>query len=161
MKTKNFAVLLGLVFFSCAHSAQKSNLDSKLAQESAFTDYESLRKEAAEAVKVHPGISEDQKTQLIDLKLETSKKMESFQLEILKLKGALMKNIVADRYDAKEVRSIESRLDTLTTQKLHAFYEALEKGRKILGKTSAREEVLNDLGLDRDYRFNREGSTGR
>lgn len=153
MKNIFFAVST-FALFSCAQTAHKRDLEAKLAGEPAVADYASMRKAAEAAVRADTTITDEQKAKLIELKVETAQKMDGFQNEILKLKGALMKNIVADRYNAKEITTIKGKIDSLSTQKLHSFYEALEKGRKILGKTNS--DVLNQLNLDNDFRFTRE-----
>lgn len=158
--TRLFLTALIFATSGCTH-AEKSEpaLDQMLSDESEVVDYNQLQTEATAAIGRESSLSPAQKSQLIDLKIETATKLSSLQREILKLKGTLMRNILAEKYPADEVVQIEKKIEELSKQKLSVFFGALEKARKALGKTPAREQILQDLRLERETRQFREGRT--
>lgn len=142
----------------CAHGPEKDHaLDEKLSTESDVSDYADLRTQTEKIVDQSAQLTSEQKSKLVELKVETATKLDLVQKEILKLKGVLVRNIVADKYQPQEVLQIEKKIEALSKQKLTIFFASLEKGSKILGKVSAKEQILQELHLETQFRTFREG----
>jgi len=143
----------------CAHSPLDHSLNGKLSEEVEVSDYAQMKNESRVIIEKAP-ITDEQKNRLLTLKLETAKKMDQFDKDLLKLKGVLLRNIVSEKYAPKEVVAIEKKIESLSKEKLATFFGALEMASKILGKSTAKEKVLENLRFERSFHI-REGLTER
>jgi len=144
-------VSLGILLFAflgCAHGAMEQNLDAKLAQETAVHNRTDLRKEATQLVKLVPGLSEEQRTKLSNLRESTRVQMDDLSTRSLRLRSLMLKDLLSATDNGDELDLIKQRLKDVENSRLNLILSSVEEASRILGKeASQHREFMEDFWL--------------
>ena len=127
-----FLILTVLALQGCAHKAAEKRVDDKLAVESV-KDSGEIRAEVSKMIGSAPGLSLDQRKQLMDLHVATMTEMSSLREQSAKLRGVLVDEVITENYDADVVVIIKNRLRKVEDRRLTLLFNTVEKANHILG----------------------------
>jgi uncharacterized membrane protein len=140
-------ILAGMVWIlgGCASTQTEKQLDEKISQEPALNQAD-LAKETKTQIDTATGITENQRTQLTELRRATNRQTKEISEESLKLRSVLVKELISPNYDADMVSLIEKKLRKLEDKRLSVIFNAVEKVNDILGRQAQlREPVVRDF----------------
>jgi hypothetical protein len=153
MKTNRLSLLipaLALVTLqACSHAPQRQ-LDEKLSAEQPVKNTAELSTEAGAVIQASTTITADQKAMLLSLCDTTRARLAELRTESLKLRAVLIRDVVAAKYDAKEVTLIKKRIKNVEDQRLTVTFDAVDAANRILGREVAdRTRLMEDLFIPR------------
>jgi Spy/CpxP family protein refolding chaperone len=154
MKMSRVLVLVGGMFLlvqgcASANRTAEENLNQKLASETPVTSLKDLRKETNQVLANTTGLTPDQKDRLAALRTETDQAVDANREMSRKLRSILVKDLVAQNYDEKEVSLIKRKLSTLESDRIEITFKAVDQANTILGRDAAKNRVLVDSFFDR------------
>ena len=142
--TKSFWALTALVVLGlqgCSHGTAKK-LDTKLDQEQSVGTPSELHEQTGELIESAPGLTDVQRKQLLSLRDSTRARLQQLNTDSLKLRSVLIKDVLAEKYDEKEVKLVKKRIKELENKKLSTLFDAIESANKILGRGAARHDTM-------------------
>jgi hypothetical protein len=139
-------IATALMASSCTAPAKK--LDAKLEQEPPVQSRAELSQKAGDAIDQSTVFSVEQKNQLHALQQSTGAQITDLQGQSLKLREALLQDVLAKEYDAKEVGIIKRRMEKVEKKRIAVIFDAVSKANKIMGRQDvARKQELYPLFL--------------
>jgi len=139
-------ILSSFVFSGCAHTEKK--LDEKVAAEPEIKSREQLRQDAIRRIQTAPGLTEGQRSQLLQLRAATQKSFDEIREDTYKLEEALVQDVITTKnYNRSEVYSIQKRMRKLADKRLTILSAAVDGASKILGRPTdaERELMINEM----------------
>ena len=145
------AILLGFQALSMTgcNQAAKRDVDSKLASEPAPANRDALRAETSTLIE-SANITAEQKAKLTEIRDQTRAQLDDDQKSSLKLRSALMEEVMAENFNQDQVNVIKSRMKKLENHRLATLFKAVDQANKVLGhdRTELRREYMRDIIKD-------------
>ncbi|MGE0615041.1 MAG: hypothetical protein AB7P04_05345 [Bacteriovoracia bacterium] len=126
------AVVLAVLSPGCATRKSDAVLDAKLRAESPNKDAAALSAQTGAAIDRMPDLTDEQRVRLNDLRISTRNELQRLRDESVKLRSALIKDIVSTTYNAKEIDLIKDRLRWNSNQRLSTIFKAIDQTNTIL-----------------------------
>jgi PBP1b-binding outer membrane lipoprotein LpoB len=152
MKQSKVVLLLitsALALQGCAHSATEKQVDKEVAQEANIKTNADLNAEADKTIDNAQGLSETQKAKLTALRETTKTQIEEARVESLKLRAALIKDVVSTTDKSAEIDLIKKKLKDLENKRLSATFKAIDQANIIMG----RQANLNSMMMEEFFEF--------
>lgn len=137
-------VLACLAFTSCTSKETKKELDTKLEQEPNSMRQTDVQAEASRLIETTPGLSDEQRKNLISLRNSIQSEMAEINQQSLELRSVLIKDVMDSKVKIAEIDLIKSRLRKVETKKLNVLFGAVDKAEKILGRDNLRSAKIFD-----------------
>jgi predicted component of type VI protein secretion system len=157
MKNINTALSLvvsALMLQACAHNSTEKQVEKEVAQETNVKTTSDLNAVQNKAIENASGINEAQKAKLAALRDSTSAKLAEYRTESLKLRAALINDIVASTDKSSEVTLIKKKLKKLQEKSLNETFSAIEKANGIMGRRAQNNSIMMneffEVGSHRD-----------
>jgi hypothetical protein len=127
--------LVGLAFAiqGCSNKALNNKIDRAVAQDNSINSRTDLRQAAIQVVRNSPGLSENQRTKLESLQKTTGMLHDNLRAESYKLRLVLIKSLVSEQYDQREVNLLEQRIKEVENKHLVVTFNAIQEAKSILG----------------------------
>lgn len=153
MKTSSlaFPLLLAAALQACASSAQNQVLDQKVAQESSITTSQALEQKQAELISHTSNLSADQRQKLDALRQQTHDKLAAISAESAKLRAVLIKDMLAEKPNAKEVAAIKKRLKKLSDNRLDTIFDAANQTNELIGRNGMLRDAMDVQFLEDNF----------
>jgi hypothetical protein len=126
--------LLVLPLVGCASNASK-NVDDKIWQENGVGSRKDLQEESFRLIHDEPGLSPGQRDRLALLSSTMTQKLDVINLESVRLRSVLMKEVLAPDYKPNEVEVIKTRISGLEARRISTMFNGIEEANSILGRT--------------------------
>jgi hypothetical protein len=140
------AMAMGLVLQGCAHSAIEKRIDGKIAQENGVQSTSDLTLETTKVIKNAPGLTDEQRTRLMQLSAATRAKVDDMRVQSLKLRAVLVKDLITPKDNQGEVEIIKQRIKNVENERLSAMFNAVEQANSILGhRALENRELMNEF----------------
>ncbi len=137
-------ILSSLFIPACAQKPVAQTLDEKLAQESTVKTTADYETQSDQTVNNAPGITDDQKKELMAYRESVRAQSSALQQESLKLRAVLVKNLLAPNYNTDEVERIKSKIRDIEQERLRIFFSAVREMNTKLGRWGSRRERQED-----------------
>jgi Spy/CpxP family protein refolding chaperone len=134
--------LAALALGGCAIGRAERRLDQDLAQAPSPATPAQVRQEVDRAIAEAPNLTDPQRAQLRALRGRSCETLDNLQRQRLALEAALIKELVAPSFDAKEAAAVERRMRDLDSARLSLLFDAVAKANAILGREASRHEKL-------------------
>ncbi len=137
-----------LTFAGCSSADRKTEraVDQKIATEPVPKDGAQLSTETDNLIRSAEGLTTDQKNKLYDLRDSTSTLMRDYSQQSLQLRSILIKDLLANKSNAREIDAVKKRLRKVEEEKLNTLMSAVDKARVILGKQfTGNRHVVNGM----------------
>jgi hypothetical protein len=155
--SKGFLLLLSSsLITSCAFNrTSEKNLDQKIETQTSAKNSSGLVGLSSQMIDNIPNITATQKQKLSDLQKQTKKQMDEYTKESLSLREVLIKDVLSQDYNGKEVSLIKERLRKLEIARLNKIFAAADRANEILGRSTPQHaELMNSFfelhGIDRN-----------
>jgi hypothetical protein len=150
-RTGLFALsLCAIIATGCSHVQQEKQLDKKIANQPAPRNTTGLINEADRLIQNTPGLSEDQRLKLYDLRDSTRVQIQDCNAQSLKLRSILLQDLLSSKKNAKEIDLLKKKIQSVEKEKVDALLSAVDRAKGILGyKFATHKHVVNDLLEDR------------
>lgn len=129
----------GFLNMSCAHRTEKE-LTRKVAQEAPVEDVNSLSTTSALMIQ-NSQYTPQQKMQLQELQMKSSRQMQALREESLKLRSVLIKDVFAEDYNRSEVRLIQKKIKKVEGQRVALMFDTIDRTNAILGRLNRGHEA--------------------
>ncbi|MGZ6480507.1 MAG: hypothetical protein ACXWQE_14450 [Bdellovibrionales bacterium] len=142
----NLLLVAALVLIpACASESPK--LNQKVANESDVESRRDLQVEADYLIRTSKLLSEVQKDKLLKLRSSTKNQMDDLEHQSLMLRSVLLKSVLSEKFDPKEVDAIKGKLKKVENQKLAQIFDTVEQANKIMGRTrlGSQDAVFTDF----------------
>lgn len=148
-----------LTLNGCSHTAADKKLDDKIAiidrQSQSMPVSATLKMESTNLIENSPDLTADQKARLTSIREKTQNEMEALKDESIKLRLVLIRDVLAPKYNAKEVKIIKNRMKGIENKKLELTFKSVDEANKVLGRNAtARQDVVQEMfsprGVARD-----------
>ena len=141
MHNRLIALIAAAMMVGCATTDKK--LDQKIQAEGpAIQNRSDLDKEATSLIASSNDLSKEQKTALLVLRDNTSKRLDQMRKESLKLRSLLVKDMLSSNYNADEVNELKDRMRELEHQKLALIFSTVDNANRVLGHGDIRQKDL-------------------
>jgi hypothetical protein len=141
---KNYRMGLFLVsalaLQGCAHGKAEKRIDDQLAAEPQVSSRTELSQQAERLISTAPGLTEEQKTRLLQLSVSVRAQGDEYRKESLLLRELLIKDVISSDYNAQEVSLVKKRIRKLEEKRVATIFDAVETANRILGR-QAREHA--------------------
>ena len=136
MKIQYGALLISTVLLlqGCGHGALEKRLDAKIEAESQIKTRADVTREARDSILGVPGLSQNQRSALLELREATRAQMDSFTVQSLRLRSVLVKDLISTAYDENEVQLIKNRIRDLEDKRVSAIFDGVDEANRILGR---------------------------
>lgn len=145
-------VLTAFLFFSgCAAGERASanrQLDEKLARETSVKTRADLRKEATSIITTAPGLTDQQRASLMELRDSSSSETDRLTTLSLKLRSVLVKELLNTNSDPELVDLIKARIKKVEQERVSLFFRTIHGVNTILGRWGSRTERENQEFFD-------------
>lgn len=146
-KTAFSLALGGLLLTAGCASKQEKQLQEKLGAETAVKSNADLRAEADKLLTA-PGLTEQQRKQLTDLRADTYNKTSKLHQESLRLRSVLIKDLAAPNYNEREVELIKKKIKKNENERLSVMFDAITAANQILGHHPDAQKIMEDYWFD-------------
>ena len=155
MKTIKLFVLsfsvLTTALMGCSSKSVNHQIDTKMSQETTVTTTGDLSNQAQETIETTPGLSADQRTQLISLRDKMRDQIKGLNDESIKLRSLLIQDVVSADNHGREVSAVKRRLKKVENKKLSVIFDGIDQADTILGKNTAQRQAVMDRLFDRHH----------
>lgn len=142
MKAQNLCIaVVALALAGCASTNKK--LDEKVSQETKVQSQAGLDKKTADLIESSPSLTPAQKASLMALRDSARKQIDQIQADSLKLRTVLVEDVLAKKYNLREVAQIKNRMAKLDAKRNKVIFDTVEKANGVLG----REPIENKSAL--------------
>ena len=128
------------VLGGCDRKAKKS-VAEKVKHEAGVRDHKEIAQKGMDAIKNHKTLTEEQKTGLIKINMETAQKAKALRFEIGQVKGVFFKSMLGEAPDDAEMRVLRKKLLKLNDDKMRIMLDSFDKVRKLLGNSKNVDEI--------------------
>jgi hypothetical protein len=135
MRMREF-VFLSMALSGCASNASKK-VDSKVSQENGVQTRKALQAEAQSLIEHDAELTTDQKSRLSILSSSLSQQLDAMNLESVKLRSVLVKEVLSPDYQISEVEVIKGRMRGLESRRVDLMFSGIEQANVILGRGPA------------------------
>lgn len=151
MKLISVATIVSVAFLlmSCAQSRVAKDLDSKFHTEPRVAGSQELQFDV-DVLIANSSLQPEQKTQLRELQVETSVKLQALRQESLKMRSILIKDMFSSGYNKPEVKLLKKKIRNLEGQQVTLIFSTIDKANVIFGRAPNMEEnerLMNRLLL--------------
>jgi Spy/CpxP family protein refolding chaperone len=142
------AQLVAVSLLACSHAANRT-VDEKLANQTAPENRKELQSETNSLIQT-ADISDQQRDRLIRIRDQARTQLDQEQTESLKLRSALMQEVMAQNFNADQVGVIKGRMKKLENKRLATIFKAVDDANKVLGHDNIdlRREYMHDIIRD-------------
>jgi hypothetical protein len=137
-----FAVASGQAF--AGTNTLDAKLDNKLKNETSITDRLDLDVEITKEFREVSGLDEMTVEKLRTLRTQTLEKERQFEIQNLRLRAVLAKDLLEDEYNQREVALIKKRMHTISNRRIDLLFAAVSEAHKILGEQAKRHKEIFD-----------------
>ncbi len=147
---KRLEMTLGVLFLlanlSCAtashEKSEESKVDEKISQQHPSAEPGEMAIQGALTFSDMPGITEQQKLDLLKLNKETADEAHSLGMQIRQAKMTLFQTLSTPNYKKSEVAILKKKIVKLDKKRLDVMFHTLDKVEKIIGKSDVNKEKL-------------------
>ena len=134
-----FHVLIPTLVFAsgCASTHAERKLEEKLSQESFAKTWSELRQRVHQSLDQSSHLTGEQKQRLKALHEKSREASEKISIESIRLRTALMEDLISAQYDAQEIDLILQRIKVLEAQRISALFETVDQTNSLLGRNPA------------------------
>ncbi|MGZ3650202.1 MAG: hypothetical protein ACXVB9_20530 [Bdellovibrionota bacterium] len=136
---------------ACASSAQNKQLDAKVAAETDVPSGKALNEKESKIVSNTSGLSADQKEKLDALRQHVHDKLSAIAAESVKLRSVLIKDVLTDKPNHKEISAVKHRLAKLSDQRLDTIFDAANQTNELLGRNGMLREAMDIQFLEDNF----------
>lgn len=133
------SIAAGFVLVGCASKEVDKKVEERLANVEPVQNRTQLSELTARSIENIPNLSEEQRAQLMDLRVATRSKMQVNQLEADKIRSLLIQEVFSANYQKKEVSNLKKRLERLEEERTALTFSAIDQANNILGRTKSEE----------------------
>lgn len=138
------STLTGILGSGCSNKTERK-IEREIQQAPQAQNVTELREETRELIQNDPKLTSIQRQKLKDLHEVSIQKMNVLKQDSIKAKEMLVRSMIQEKYDAKEVSAIKRELKEIELQKLEVVFESVDKANAILGRSSKhRKRALNE-----------------
>jgi hypothetical protein len=127
------ALFLSMALSGCASNASKS-VDGKVSQENGIQSRKELQAEARNLIEKDTELTADQKSRLSILSSSLTQQLDAMNLESVKLRSVLVKEVLSPDYKISEVEVIKGRMRGLESRRVGLMFSGIEQANLILGR---------------------------
>jgi hypothetical protein len=136
------ALFLTAGLTACATSRK---LDQKLAQQPPLSSQKNLADKYKDLVE-SSNLQSQQKAALLALRDENRKQGEAMRQEALKLRSLLIQDVLASKYNAKEVNLLKRRISKLEKKRTALLFDTIDRANEIMGRSDfSRNQLMEGL----------------
>ncbi|CAN5412933.1 hypothetical protein BH10BDE1_BH10BDE1_27570 [soil metagenome] len=133
-------VLLPMLLLSTAacmgvDKKTKAEVNEKVAQETATQRPGELSERAFAAWATSSGMSDTQRTQMIEIQMTAERTALRIRREISKTKSAMFKELATGTYNDRIINGFRSKIVKLDHEGLDGMFKALARARSVLGES--------------------------
>ena len=125
-------ILLTLSFVSCTSSSVKKEVRSEMKEVGTSQNMAEAMEKSKNKIRNSKSLTEQQKTDLLNLHQETYVKVRKHMTDMMKLKKVLFKNFAKKEYNDKKINYIAKKIAKINKQKMDLMFASLKKAKKIL-----------------------------
>jgi hypothetical protein len=138
-----------LLLQGCAHGALEKKIDEKISLETPINSRADLNIEAGSLIQNAPGLTDDQRSRLSVLRVQTSSALAQLTEQSLRLRDLLIHDVVSQSYDPDEVQAIKSRLKGIEEKRLSLMFDSVDQANVILGREAVQHpQILNSMMME-------------
>jgi ABC-type branched-subunit amino acid transport system ATPase component len=138
-------VVLSALGSGCAHNAVEKSVDQKLTTEEP-KNRAALAEEAKRSIETAPGLTDEQRKKLTELRASVRTELDSLAGQSAKLRSLLIQDVLASQENPDEVKVVKKRLKSVENKRLAVIFDAVDKANSILGR-----EARANAGLFDDF----------
>ena len=128
--------------YSCAtQSSVDKKIEAEVKSEPAVKTSEVAAKTAEEIIN-DSDLKPEQRTKLLALNAKTSTQMQAFRAEDNKLKMVLVKTLLDNDSNDKEINKVRDKIVNLEKKKMKSMLDSLSEAKNILGKDASRRAAV-------------------
>ena len=147
---KLMLLLCVVALTGCSHAKQEKVLEEKISKQAAPRDDLALENEADRLIRTAPGLTDEQRLKLYDLRDSTRVQIQDCSSQSLKLRSILLQDLLSPKRNAKEIDLLKKKIEAVEKEKVDALLGAVDRARGILGqKFASNRKMLNDVLEDR------------
>lgn len=139
------ALIMTALMSACASQEVKKEVTNKADQETATLVPGEIAEKGRKAIMESKSLSADQKEKMMTLMNNTHAEILNIKQETGKLKAVLFKDLMAGQSTNAEVKEIKKRITKLEQQKMNLMFSSLDEAQKIIGKSSASSEEMQEI----------------
>jgi hypothetical protein len=137
---------LGLI--ACASTQASKELDNRIANEKPLQTPGEIAIQGAKNFSETPGLSENQRLELLRINRETAEQAHAIQAQIGQTKSVLFEVLAKPQYKKSEVEYLKNKLSKLDKKRLNLMFQSLDKVEKVLGRSSVdKKNLYEDMYL--------------
>jgi len=144
-------LLLVAALQACASSAQNKQLDAKVAAETDVTSGKTLNEKESQIVKRTSGLSAEQKEKLDALRQQVHDKLSAIAAESVKLRSVLIKDVLTEKPNHKEISAVKHRLAKLSDERLDTIFDAANQTNELIGRNGMLRDAMDIQFLEDNF----------
>jgi hypothetical protein len=143
------------VLQACAtgQAALDKKLDEKIAAEATIKNRSDLKMESSKLLENAPGLNDDERAKLKNLREATSKNLDDLRARSLKIRSLLVKDLFTGGDNTDEVSILKNKLKDVEAKRLSDFLTAIRQANEIMGRWASRTQRLDMIYFDQMYYF--------
>ena len=134
-----------LALQGCAMNTVNLRLDEKIASEPPVAHKKDLKAETAKFIDTATGLTEQQRTKLRSVREWINASIDDLDLQSIRLRSVLVKDVISENYDSNEVDLIKTRLKDISDRKLSVMFEAVRKVDAAMGHPDPNRRTEEDF----------------
>lgn len=143
LMTSGILGLTALMAAGCATSKDMQQTEKKIEAEEPVARTESFANRGANIFMEAEGLSDTQRSKLVQIHAETYEKAVTLRDEITKTKTALFKSLIDPSTSKKEINTMKNRVVQLDKQRLDLMLKAFDQVRDVVGKETIDRTVID------------------
>lgn len=141
------ATTLSLSACMAVDKKTRAEVDQKVSEEAPPRMRGEMRERGFEAWANSSGMSEIQKSKMIDIQLVTERESSRIRDEINKSRSALFKELATGNYDERMINGFKRKIVKLDHDRLDLMFKALAKARSVLGRTEESKRYFEYMDM--------------
>lgn len=125
-----------LALQSCTHGS--GEIVEEIARTPVTTPAE-LKEQADATIESMPGLDPIQRAKLLEIRKNASDQSNLLQIESLKVRSLILKEVMNQTYDPNKIDDLKKRLKKVENQKLNLTFSSIEEANKVLGRETEPE----------------------
>lgn len=123
---------LALAFISCTTQSVKKSVHQEAKSEKASPSIAHTMRHNQETIQNSKALTDEQKTELLNLQRETYGKVHKHIADMTKLKKVLFNSFSKGKYSEQKVNYIAKEINKINKKKMDLMFASLKKAKKIL-----------------------------
>lgn len=151
MKKSTQVLFLSTAFVAISACATKEtqqaekNVEKSIQTEAPATQKGELATRGAVTFMNAPGLTDAQKSKLMDIHAKTYTESQKIGNELTQAKSALFKTLVSPKSTKKEIYILKRKIVDLDKKRLETMFKAIEEVEKVFGKNEQTESVYKEF----------------